>query len=54
MMDHTINDRDRNVIVMEEFTLVCEVLIGGQGDGAILIQRVDELEQIESGLCSHR
>ena len=54
MVGNAINDLDRNVIVMEELTSDNEVLICSQDDRSILIKRVDELEQIESGLCSHR
>src|SRR3546814_2809640 len=53
MMDNAIDDWNRHVIVMEELAPVGEVLIGGQDDGSVLVEHIDELEQVKSGLRGH-
>src|SRR3546814_19000613 len=50
MMDYAIDDLNRHVIVMEELAPVGEVIIGGQDDGSVLVEHIDELEQVKSGM----
>ena len=52
-MDDPINDRHRHVVVVEELTPAGEVLVGGQDDGPVFVQAVDQLEQVVAGLPSH-
>lgn len=53
-MYHTVDDRHRNVIAMEELAPTSEFLVGGQDHRAVLVQVVDQLEQVVPGLLRHR
>ena len=53
MMDDPVYDRDGHIVVVEELTPVGKVLVGGQDDGAVLIQAVHQLEEVVAGLAAH-
>ena len=54
MVDNPVNDRHRHVVVVEELAPAGEVLVGGQDDGPVFVQAVDQLEQVVAGLSRHR
>ena len=53
MVDNPVNDRHRHVVVVEELAPAGEVLVGGQDDGPVFVQAVDQLEQVVPGLPGH-
>ena len=54
MVDQAVHDGDRHVVVGEELTPGGEVLVGGDDHRAVLVQGIDQLEQVVSGLAVHR
>lgn len=53
-MDDPVNDRYRNIVIVEKLPPTGEVLIGSQDDGSVLVQAVDQLKQVVAGLASTR
>ena len=45
-MDDAVDNRHRNVVVVEKLTPAGEVFVGGQEDLPILVQAIDQLEQV--------
>ena len=41
-MDDAIHDGDGDIVVMEELAPVGKVLVGGQDDGSVFIEGVDQ------------
>lgn len=54
MMDDPVDDRHGDVVIAEELAPLGELLVGGQDDRAVFIQRVDELKQVIPALLVHR
>ncbi len=54
MMDNAVDDRHGDVVIAKELTPLGEVLVGGQDDRPVFIQRVDELKQVMPALFVHR
>src|SRR5690554_83815 len=52
-MDDPVNDRYRNIVIVEKLPPTGEVLIGSQDDGSVLVQAVDQLKQVVAGLAGH-
>src|SRR5690554_573474 len=52
-MDNPVDDRHCNVVIVEKLSPAGEVLVGGQDDGPILVQAVDQLKQVVTGLSGH-
>ena len=50
-MDDPVNDRYRNIVIVEKLPPTGEVLIGSQDDGSVLVQAVDQLKQVVAGLA---
>src|SRR5690606_26479146 len=50
MVDDPIDDGHRYVVVVEELTPAGKVLVGGEDDGAVFIQAVDQLKQVVARL----
>src|SRR5690606_26598024 len=53
MVDDPIDDGHRYVVVVEELTPAGKVLVGGEDDGAVFIQAVDQLKQVVARLPGH-
>ena len=54
MMDNAIHYRHSDIILVEEFPPVGEILVGGDDHRAVLIQAVDQLKHVVDPLLVHR
>jgi hypothetical protein len=52
-VDYPVDNWHRYIVLVEELAPAGEVLVGGQDDGSVLVQAVDQLEQVVPGLSGH-